>query len=715
MFLTLVNRRIYLRAIAFFLSTLIIVTMAAPSIAQRTNRPKVKPVATEEPYLLGAGDKIRIDNADLPQQSGEYVIPIGGSLNLPLIGNLSVLGLTIEQADRKITAAYARELKQPEIAIRLVEPRPLNIVVSGEINKPGTYTIPVIGREPGIRYPTVSQVIQQAEGITQTADITRIQVRRRRAGNERIININLKAFFQTGDRNQDITLRDEDTIVIPTATNINLSQARQLATTSIATDLNKPRTITILGEVTRPGTYVVLGGNTEIERTTAGLPTVTRAIQLAGGITVQADIRNIQVRRTTKTGQQRNFNINLWQFLQTGDTNQNLIVQDGDIIFIPTGTAFNEQQIRQLINTNFAADLTKPLTVSVVGEVTRPGPYVVIGGDTQIDRLTAGLPTVTRAIQLAGGITQQADVRNIQLRRLTKAGGERIFNINLWEFLQTGDTNQNLVLQDGDTILIPTVTAFNSTEARLLNNTSFATDLSKPKTVTVVGEVNRPGTYVVTGGNTQAELVVGGLPTVTRGIQLAGGITSQADIRNIQVRRSIRTGEEQVVNINLWQLIKSGDFNQDLIVQNGDMIVIPTATDVNPTEATDLAAASFAPSSIQVSVVGEVGRPGQLQVKPDTTLNQAVLAAGGFNRNRAKRSSVNLIRLNSNGTVTQRTVQINFNQGINEETNPQLRNNDIIVVGRSGLARVGDSLDAVFGQGGLFSVFRVLEILRLIP
>jgi polysaccharide export outer membrane protein len=87
-------------------------------------------------------------------------------------------------------------------------------------------------------------------------------------------------------------------------------------------------------------------------------------------------------------------------------------------------------------------------------------------------------------------------------------------------------------------------------------------------------------------------------------------------------------------------------------------------------------------------------------------LNQALLAAGGFNNRRARRSSVELIRLNPDGTVSQRTVAINLAQGINEATNPILRNNDVVIVGRSGSASFSDALDGVLDTlGRIFPIF----------
>lgn len=710
------SRKISRWIVGMLLCGVIPISVALPTQAQRqgVRRPALtrSPANQEDAYTLGGGDRIRIDNAKLPQYNGEYVIPAGGYLSLPLVGSISLSGLTLQQATDAMNAAYGRILKRPQIGVRLLEPRPIIIAISGEVNRPGSYTIPVIGREPGIRYPTVTQVIQQAEGTTPAADLRRIQVRRRQRSTSQVININLQAFLQSGTPGQDIFLRDGDTIFIPTANNLTSAQANNAATSSVATDLTKPRTVTVLGEVSNPGTYVLVGGNTIPDRNVGGRPTVTRAIQLAGGTTPASDIQQIRVRRLTKAGGEQIFNVNLRQYLQTGDSSQDLIVQEGDTIFIPTLTNITPAQANELATISLATDINKPRTVTVVGEVSNPGSYVVMGGNTATERNTGGWPTVTRAIQLAGGIIATSDIRQIQVRRSTKTGQDQIFNINLWEYLQTGDASQDLIVQEGDTIFIPTTTDFNPAQARQLASVSFAADIDKPRTVAVVGEVTRPGVYVLLGGITaDMDRRTGGLPTVTRAIQRAGGITTLADIRQIEIRRTTRIGSEQIINVNLWQLLQSGTFTQDQIVQEGDTIFIPTAADINSAEVSRLAASSFSPNTIQVSVVGEVGKPGRIEVSPDTTLNQALLVAGGFNRGRAKRSSVELIRLNPNGTVSKQTVAINFNEGINDQTNPLLRNNDIIVVGRSGLARIADTLEVPVTPG--FPLLRIFEILGI--
>ncbi|MEO0456098.1 MAG: SLBB domain-containing protein [Cyanobacteria bacterium P01_A01_bin.114] len=232
---------------------------------------------------------------------------------------------------------------------------------------------------------------------------------------------------------------------------------------------------------------------------------------------------------------------------------------------------------------------------------------------------------------------------------------------------------------------------------------------ARPLQVAIAGEVSRPGTYQLGADNANEASEAS---TLTQVIELAGGITQLADIRQIAVHRRLPPGpaalqsgspalgsggesaDSQVISVNLWNLLKEGDLNEDIRLQNGDRIVIPTATALSPDEATELGSASFAPDEISVNVVGEVETPGAITVPPNTPLNQVLLTAGGFN-NRARRASVNLIRLNPNGTVSQREIEVDFSEGIDEAANPPLRPNDTVVVQRSGIARVGDAVGTI--------------------
>lgn len=218
---------------------------------------------------------------------------------------------------------------------------------------------------------------------------------------------------------------------------------------------------------------------------------------------------------------------------------------------------------------------------------------------------------------------------------------------------------------------------------------------ARPIDVVVIGEVNRPGTYSVSSTDTDVAST-GNQPTVTQLIQMAGGITQTADIRNIQVHRSQHghLGQAQKLSANLWQLLYSGELDQDLVLKDGDTIYIPTATEISLSEIDELASASFAPQTISINVVGEVERPGVVEVPPNTPLTQAILSAGGFN-DRAGTASVELVRLNSNGTTTRRDIEVDFSQGLSESNNPPLRRGDTVIVQRTGTAAAADTFGLV--------------------
>jgi polysaccharide export outer membrane protein len=369
---------------------------------------------------------------------------------------------------------------------------------------------------------------------------------------------------------------------------------------------------------------------------------------------------------------------------------------------------------RPLISVNLLSP--RPINVFVAGEVTQPGSYTLSLQGSGGDNPGLQYPTVLAALTTAKGVTLAADVTNVQLRRKIGRSGEQVINLNLKEITQTGRIPLDITLRDGDTIVVPTATSFNVAEARNLFAANYAASQSAPRTVAVTGQVYRPGSYLVTpgettlpGGTVGTVTSGSGLPTVMRAIQLAGGITSDADVRSITIRRPTRTNTEQNININLWELLQSGDLNQDVVLQDGDTIVIPQATAISAAEATKLATTTLSPATIKVGVVGEVKKPGLTELQPNSTLNQALLAAGGFNDARASSSAVDLIRLNPNGTVTKRIVKIDFSKGINEETNPILRNNDVVVVNRSGIAKTGDTVGTITGPlGGLLGIFRFL-------
>lgn len=358
----------------------------------------------------------------------------------------------------------------------------------------------------------------------------------------------------------------------------------------------------------------------------------------------------------------------------------------------------------------------RPIKVAVTGEVSRRGSYDLTGAGPENNSTPTQFPTLTRALKIAGGITQAADLNQVQIRRVQRGGSVRTLNVNLWNFLRNGDNRQDAILRDGDTIFVPTAKTLDLNESYQLATTSFSAEKVQPLNITVVGEVYRPGTHTVESSVTvplagnpgqardsfnQARI----FPTLTRALQSAGGIKSMANVRAIQVRRITQSGTEQNFNVDLWALLKDGDQKQDLILQDRDTIFVPQAVARDRIEASTIASATFSPDKIRVNVIGEIERPGLLELPPNVPLTRAIVAAGGFNK-RADRSTVEFIRLNPDGSIFKRDVPVNFAAVVDEQSNPSLQNEDVIVVRRSGLSIFGDSDQVVNPLSGIISIFR---------
>jgi polysaccharide biosynthesis/export protein len=471
----------------------------------------------------------------------------------------------------------------------------------------------------------------------------------------------------------------------------------------------RPVQFAVAGEVTRAGSYTI-----PFTAENRKFPSISQAIQLAGGTTQTANLRQVQVRRAA-TG--RIITVNLFDVLQRGNTSQDITLRDGDTIYISRSEEVSPSDRLRLAGSNLAnQDAT--VKVAILGEVGKPGTYTLRGESGATIGGVAGRvtpPTLTEAIKIAGGSTASADLSKIKVRRNTRTGPGQTVPINLMSLLQSGDFGQDIILQDGDTILLPTASTISSANSALVAASNLGPQAISPPKVIVVGEVNRPGTYTVKGesnntnNNTQLAGVVA-LPTVTNAIQAASGIKPTANIREIQLIRTNRNGEQKIA-IDLFKLIQQGDSSQDFILQEGDRIFIPMAQAANPQDVELVASSTLSPAAIKVNVIGEIaikaGKGGAIDVPPNTTLNQALLIAGGFDNVRSNKNEVDFIRLNPNGTVTKRMIKLNFARGIDPENNPRLQNNDTIVIGRNNLTRIGDGFSTILTPfGGLFNIFR---------
>lgn len=229
---------------------------------------------------------------------------------------------------------------------------------------------------------------------------------------------------------------------------------------------------------------------------------------------------------------------------------------------------------------------------------------------------------------------------------------------------------------------------------------SVRLDSLRPVVVNVSGQVYRPGPIQLQG-ETNAENRGGGDPaSVSRALVEAGGVTRTADVREIVVMRALPSGETVRTNINLWDALWSETLPEDMLLRDGDLVFVPEVADGDVIDNRLLASSSLAPDAVRVRVVGEVKRPGEVQVTPNSSLSSAVAIAGGPTDD-SKLSEVAFIRLDETGEVQQEVVDLR-----NLVDNYQVQDGDVIVVPRTTTDSVLDLASRLLGPlNFLFRIF----------
>jgi polysaccharide export outer membrane protein len=274
--------------------------------AQPLQRPATTPparvtgsVVNQDAYILGPGDQVQLTLLDPGAEGlgGSFEILNDGSASLALVGNVVLDGLSLNQATSWLQSLYGQYLLRPELNLRVVRPRPLQVSVIGEVENPGLYSLtPSEVSQTGVAtsisgLPTVVAALQKAGGLTLNADLSNVLLQRRIPGNGqqlRETRLDLIALLKLGDKMQNPFLFDGDTLLIGKAL-IPDGEVMELA----ATNLSPPSIrVNVIGELVSPGT-LTLQANTPL----------IQAILAAGGPkTWRAKRSNVELVRISRNG-----------------------------------------------------------------------------------------------------------------------------------------------------------------------------------------------------------------------------------------------------------------------------------------------------------------------------------------------------------------------------------------------------------------------------
>jgi polysaccharide biosynthesis/export protein len=183
-----------------------------------------KPVAQAAP--IAPGDLLDISVFDVPELAQQVRVGVDGKAQLALIGNISLAGLTEEQAAEMIAGELRNRnfLVQPQVKVSIKESSTQGVSVLGEVQHPGIYQV------MGPR--TLPDLLSMAGGLTNVAD-SRVTIEHRSApgGN---VTVNLKNDDPKTLLATDLQVYPGDLVVVPRA-----------------------GIVYVLGDVARPGGFVM--------------------------------------------------------------------------------------------------------------------------------------------------------------------------------------------------------------------------------------------------------------------------------------------------------------------------------------------------------------------------------------------------------------------------------------------------------------------------
>jgi polysaccharide export outer membrane protein len=259
----------------------------------------VAPEKMQEPrtteHRLGPEDLLEISVFEVPQLNRTVRVTEGGTISLPLLGEMAVRGLTVSQLETNLREALARGyVEDPQVSVFVKEYRSRKVSVIGAVGAPGVYEI--LGPR------TLLEVLSQAGGLTERSGGKIYILRNTKEGGEQRIAVNVADLMENRDQSLNVPIEPGDIISIP---------------------IDRPAYVYVDGAVRTPG---------RIEQLASRPLSLLQAIARAGGPTDRADLRNVQVLRRGEDGEQTLIEVNLKKVRKGEEPDPTL--RDGDIVVV---------------------------------------------------------------------------------------------------------------------------------------------------------------------------------------------------------------------------------------------------------------------------------------------------------------------------------------------------------------------------------------------
>jgi protein involved in polysaccharide export with SLBB domain len=598
-------------------------------------------IATPINYKLGPGDQVFIDIWGASQENYQKTISPDGTLFIDNIGVINLNGFTIEEATQKLKKSLSRIYSglnsgNTSLKVSLGNIRSIKVNIVGDVYKPGTYTIPSLS--------SAFNALYAAGGPSINGTLREIKVIR----NGKTVNkLDFYNFLVNGEQKDNIRLEDQDVIFISAYTN----------------------RVEVKGEVKRPLYYDVL--NTE---------TLKDVIRFSGGFTSKAYNQRLKIIRNTGK-EQKIFDIDFKDadtlFLTNGD--QILVdsvlnkfenrVEIKGAVYRPgyfsidgkltlkeliqkadgiRGDAFKNRisiyrtkedytvevvsvDLNKLLSNSADIDLIKDDLVVIPSIFDLKEEYFIkISGDIKKpgDYLYTTNSTIEDVILQAGGLLESASLAKVEVARRIKNSSAinstdeiaQVFQFAISEDLKLSDGAKKFTLEPYDNIFIRRSPGY-----------------EEQQIITLDGEFLFPGRYAVIHKNDRIS------DLITR----SGGLTPEAFPRGAKLQRIVSNKYTEhraildtlkfknkidsidfrmqfdsivTVGINLEKIIAHPKSKFDILLQNGDKIIVPKEMQT-------------------VHLLGEVLAPVLVRYEKGKSFKSYISKGGGFTSEALKRKS----------------------------------------------------------------------------
>ncbi len=572
-----------------------------------------KDIPVGQDYIVGPGDEIKILFWGRMNEDHSIIVSKEGDIVIPRIGPLQVAGMSFSEMKQYIKQ-QTQQIIGADINVTMGALKSIQVFILGEVKRPGSFSID--------SFSTITSAILLAGGPTEIGSLRKIHLKR---DDKTIAVMDFYDFLLKGDKSEDKILRSGDVIFVPTSGPL----------------------VGVAGNVRRPAIY-------ELKKEQS----LNALFDMAGGVTPSAYTQQIQVERIQKNTNQIIIDINDKDLTATDDFS----LQDADLVKVfsivdrDVNTVFLEGNVKRpgkyeykpgmrvkdlitsstdlLKETHFEYALIKRLklpdlemqfipfnlgellfnseeagnialepqdsivvfskwsfkgrsTITIEGEVRNKGSFNLHDNYSVKD-----------AILDAGGLARNASIHRSEIFRTDEQGDvtQIYFNVGL---AMSGEEKENILLKDRDRIVVHSIW-----------------EQKYKQTVSIAGEIRKPGKYPLAQGMRISDLVFS-----------AGSVLESAYLGEAEVSCYASGNKDKLIieTIDLGRALDH-DPEHDLLLGPHDRLLIRRIPE-------------WQEENFGV-VTGEVTFPGTYLIRKSGTLSSLIERAGGYTETAYLRGAV---------------------------------------------------------------------------